>query len=797
MIKTDTSAAKHASFSGILGLERIFPHQTRRKVYVFLRDLTLVLGVVYFATFFTGGEAAPVNIILGGFMVSLSVAMIFFSAEAFFASYYGGNESRVISGSIVSFHKDDLLRSFLFSYFGRRVILRTEIPVEVIADFLKKINSPDINIDILNKDPSTETLDAKELALVIFEADQDFKKLLSSYGIDKKTFANILEWAIVDIEKEYRRELWWKREYLIKIPGIGKDWNFGRLFYLIKYGRDLSPEAVSPGIDFDIKEFGTEVKQLENTLSKGRDSNVILVGEPGAGVFDMVLEFVRKLNRGKVHPALEHKRVFALNWNNLIASKKDKASLETEILNILDEASRAGNIIVAIEDLPGFMLSAGALGVNVPSIIDTYLASPLQFLATSDNQKFHQYIEKNPELIRRFDKINIEETDEGKTIEIIENTVRKIEKTKGLFFSYPAIKEIVTGSAQYFPGTVMPDGAIDLLFGIVGSSLRKGSYIDRGDVLDFIEMKTKIPLGKMESTEKEKLLHLEPILHERIIGQEEAISVISNAMRRTRADIRNSKKPIGTFLFLGPTGVGKTETAKALAAVFFGDEKFMLRLDMTEYQKADSLQRLIGSFESGKSGVLSSMLRENPYGVLLLDEFEKAEKDVHNLFLQILDEGFFSDMDGKKVSLRNLIIIATSNAASDYIFQLVNEGKDLSGQDDNIIRKIVDTGVFKPELINRFDASVIFHPLDKSQLFQIAKIMLAKLKKRLAEKGIDFVVTDELALAVATEGANDIFGARPMNRYIQDKIEQLIAKKMIAGELVGGDKIEIKPEELK
>ncbi|KKQ82491.1 MAG: clp protease ATP binding subunit [Parcubacteria group bacterium GW2011_GWF2_38_76] len=796
MITTNKSLLRGASFIGIFGMEGIFPHKIRRKAYFFIKNTTLIIGLIYTVVFLTGANTALESQLLGGFMIFLSLTMVLFSLEAFFASYYGRNESEIISGSIIHCAGDDLLSSFIFSPFGQRVILRTEIPINIITNLLEKRGDAEVIVDVVSTDPSKEILNAKELALAIFEADQGFKKLLSSYGIDKKIFSNILDWVITDMEKEYRREAWWWREYLVKIPGIGKDWNFGRLYYLVKYGKDLAPEAVAPSIDFDIKEFGTEVGQLESILSKGRESNALLVGEPGAGVMDMVSEFVRKLDRGKIHPALEYKRVFILNWNNLVAANKDKTGLETELLNVLNEALQAGNIILVMEDFPGFMVSAGALGVNVQSILDPYLESQLQILATTDNHKFHQLIEKNPDLMRRFNQVSIEETDEEKTIEIIKNTVRKIEKTKGLFFSYPAIKEIVTGATQYFPGNVMPDGAIDILFEIIGSSLRKSDYITRNDVLNFIEMKTKIPLGKMESTEKDKLLNLESILHERIIGQEEAVSVISNAMRRTRADIRNSKKPIGTFLFLGPTGVGKTETAKALASVFFGEERFMLRLDMTEYQKSDSLQRLIGSFENGKSGVLSSMLRENPYGVLLLDEFEKAEKDVQNLFLQILDEGFFSDMDGKKVSLRNVIIIATSNAASDYIFQLIKENKDLIGQKDSIVNKIVDTGVFKPELINRFDATVIFHPLDKSELFQIAKIMLNKLKKRLTGKGINFVVTDELAMAVATEGANDIFGARPMNRYIQDKVEQSIARKMISGELVGGDKIELRPIDL-
>jgi ATP-dependent Clp protease ATP-binding subunit ClpC len=777
----------------VLPMEIFFPHKIRKTVYGILKTATILIGLAGVIIILLGVREDLYDQALGAFFVFLSFLMVLFSIESFFGSYYGKHESELISSGILYSSKGDLLRSFLKSKFGQRVVLRTEIPKDVIRDFLEQGGREMVSVT-----PEDDVGGVKDLALFILEKDATFKKLLASFGIDKKNLENILDWVVVDFEKEYRREAWWWPEFLSKIPGMAKDWNFGRLFYLVKYGEDLATKALSQSAEFDVKEFGNEVSQLEAILSTGRQANALIIGEAGVGVIDLILEFVRKLNRGKIHPALEHKRAFRLNWNNLVAANKDKTALESEILNVLNEAERAGNIILVIENIPDFILSVNAMGIILSSLLKPYLnSSSLQLIATTDNHKFHLHIEKDPELSANFSKIGVEETGEHKTIKIIENTVRKIEKKKGLIFSYPAIKEIVTAAMQYFPGSVMPDGAIDLLFEIIASGQIRHGHVSRETVLDFVEMKTKIPLGKLESTEKEKLLHLESILHERIIGQEEAISVISNAMRRTRADIRNTKKPIGTFLFLGPTGVGKTETAKALSAVFFGDERFMMRLDMTEYQKADSLERLIGSFNSGKPGVLSTMLRESPYGVLLLDEFEKAEKDVLNLFLQILDEGFFSDMDGKKVGLRNVIIIATSNAASDYIFQIVKEGRDLEKMKDDIVHKIVDTGIFKPELINRFDASVIFHPLDKSQLFQIAKLMLGKLRKRLADKGIDFIVTDELAMAIATEGSNEIFGARPMNRYIQDKIEQYVAEKMIAGEIIGGSRIELKPSDLK
>ena len=261
---------------------------------------------------------------------------------------------------------------------------------------------------------------------------------------------------------------------------------------------------------------------------------------------------------------------------------------------------------------------------------------------------------------------------------------------------------------------------------------------------------------------------------------------MSNALRRARTGVRNPNKPIGSFLFLGPTGVGKTETAKALSYVFFGSEDNMMRLDMSEYQSDDAMDKLIGSFTSGKPGLLSNMIREKQYGLILLDEFEKTNKDVLNLFLQILDEGFFSDMTGQKINARNIIFIATSNAGADTIFAMVNAGKNPKDATEEIIADIVGKGLFKPELINRFDSTIIFKPLEIVDLQQIAKIMLTKVSDRMVEKGLKLEISDALIDYVATNGSNKAFGARPMNRFIQDSVEGAVANLILNGIAVPG-----------
>ncbi len=288
-------------------------------------------------------------------------------------------------------------------------------------------------------------------------------------------------------------------------------------------------------------------------------------------------------------------------------------------------------------------------------------------------------------------------------------------------------------------------------------------------------------------------MKLEALLHARIIGQDQAIVAIAGAMRRSRAGIRNVKRPIGSFLFLGPTGVGKTETAKALAAVFFGSEESFVRLDMSEYQGTEALSKLIGGVASKEPGILSNLIREHPYAVLLLDEFEKSEATLRDLFLQILDEGFFTDARGEKVNARHLIIIATSNAGAPLIWDMVKDGRRLFDEEKTIIDTIIKQGIFKPELINRFDGVILFNPLGSVELRPIAKLLLEALAMRMKEHGIMVRITDPLLDRLIERGTDKQFGARPMRRFIQSSVEQLIADAMVSGKLKSGQTVDLTP----
>jgi ATP-dependent Clp protease ATP-binding subunit ClpC len=537
---------------------------------------------------------------------------------------------------------------------------------------------------------------------------------------------------------------------------------------------------------------------MEGILSRRNESNIILVTDDDLERSDIVIEFCKKIASGKVLPMLEHKVVFTLDIGAMTVSGAKKENFEKEFLAVMDQAVRAENIILFLPDLPSAVSSVSGIGSDLLSLLHPYLSSyNLQIIAGSDMKSFHERIESDVALMEKFEKIILTEDDEESLLSLLEERAESLESRTGVIFSYPALLQIVENTSRYFTGDVISDKALDILSELPLSVRRNGrSLVTKKDVSSITEIKTGVPTGDVGEGEKDKLLNLEKILHSRIVGQDEAVNAISSALRRARSGIESKNRPLGSFLFLGPTGVGKTETTKALAEVFFGNEKKIMRLDMSEYSGDDALQRLIGSFEGGKSGVMTSLLRENQYGVLLLDEFEKASRETHDLFLQILDEGIFSDMLGKKVNARNLIIIATSNAGSSVIWDFVKQNKDLAENKQAIVEAIVREGVFRPELLNRFDGVILFHPLSDAMLRQVATLLLKRLAKRLEEKSLELVITDELVNYLVKVGSDLAFGARPINRAIQDNVEEIIAKKLISGDIKPGSKVTLTEADL-
>ncbi len=413
----------------------------------------------------------------------------------------------------------------------------------------------------------------------------------------------------------------------------------------------------------------------------------------------------------------------------------------------------------------------------------------IQIVVGESSQRYEKGLSHDTRITQTFDVIEMNDVNEAGTLELLEQRALMHERTSGVVFSIPALQKIVESADRYFPSGSMPDKALDLLEELVPLTLRhnKTQVIPR-DVEVLVSQVTKVPVGEPTKEERDLLLRLEEVLHKRVIAQDKAIDTVAKALRRARSGVGDKDKPLGTFLFLGPTGVGKTETAKALAYVLFGDEDTMIRLDMSEFQADTSLYDLIGDADSEKEGRLETLIRKRQFGVLLLDEFEKSHKNIHDLFLQILDEGSFTSGSGTPIHLKNLIIIATSNAGADLVWQWKQEGKDITKLKEKLIDHIVSHAIFRPELLNRFDEVVIFHALDEAHVRDIARIHLESFAKRiLHEKNITVIVTDELINHIVQKGYDPKFGGRPIERAIQDEIEQRIADELLAGTLHAGD----------
>lgn len=683
---------------------------------------------------------------------------------------------------------------------GTHILIRLGVSLQDFEDFLTdyKRGIPvllDQLFDKLAETARDRDITSADLFALLFNKDQNFRDFLTAKFADEQTIRTTAKWVEQSIDREDKEKRWWSRESLGRIPGLAKTWGFGPVFTLMQFAIRIGGEtALASPVLLAGRE--NEIKLLEDTLLANANANVIVVGKPGAGKETLILSLTQMILQGKIFPELESKRLFHVSGQTIVATGKTKGNTEEILVKILNEASYAGDIILVIDQFPEFVESLDKLGIIAAQILEPYLASnTLHIIAMADITPFHKYIENNAAIMAHFTKIEVREPDEDHLLSILQDVAPHIEtQARGIIvFTYPALKKIAEAAIQYLTEGALPERAINLMQELVAYTLSRHIVLVSPElVAEYIGKKTKIPLGQITKEERDKLMNLEDRLHERVINQSEAINAIAGAIRRTRAGIGESKRPIGSFLFLGPTGVGKTETAKALAWAYFGSEDAMMRFDMTEYQTQDAIERLIGSFKKNEPGILANRMRSSPYTIILLDEFEKADKKVVDLFLQILDEGVFSDAFGEQVNMRNTIIIATSNAGSQMIWRMVEGGIDPSTKKSAIIGEIQQEGKFKPELLNRFDAIIIYQPLSTEHLKQVAHIMLKKLAARLKEQQyITLIITDELVDETTRQGYEPTFGARPMRRFIQDKIERVIAEKIIKGELARGGTIEL------
>ncbi|MFZ3054667.1 MAG: ATP-dependent Clp protease ATP-binding subunit [Minisyncoccales bacterium] len=640
-----------------------------------------------------------------------------------------------------------------------------------------------------------EEIKEGDIISALSKVEPNLLQIITDTDLEAEDFEKVNQWQERVYKKIQQIKCWWSYENLLKAGSIGRDWTAGYTPTLDSFSIDWTNEVKRRGFE-DIVGHQDQVPIIERILSKKDAGNVLIIGEPGAGRKNIIHGLIKKTLLNQSVSRLNNNRFIELDILNLSSNISSFEQMERVLDQCFKEVAYAGNVVLIINDLHDFLGGEQKAGVvDISGIIGPYLNLPsFKTICLTSLKGLHHHIENKPSLLAQFEKVEVEEMSKEETLLVLENKVFGLENQYEKFIPFITLKEIINTCEKYVHNFPFPQKAQNLLEETV---IYSGRYVDSSAVLPehvekILSEKIQIPVGKIRSKEKETLLNLEDILHKRVIGQYEAIKEISSALRRARTGVQTRKGPMGSFLFLGPTGVGKTETAKALSETYFGSEDKMIRIDMSEFQRIDDIQRLLGS--ENEEGILTTAVRESPFALVLLDEIEKAHPDVLNIFLQVLDEGYVNDNLGRKVSFTNTIVIATSNAGYQTILKAIGANKEMGEIKKELLNAIFEKGTFRPEFINRFDGVVVFKSLTKEDLMSIAQLNLDKLNNNLKQKKMSLVVTEELKNKIVELSYDPVFGAREMKRVIQDRIENVIAKALLNDALPKGASIQIDPE---
>lgn len=543
-------------------------------------------------------------------------------------------------------------------------------------------------------------------------------------------------------------------------------------------------------------EIRTEtLSQLMGALNT-EGASIALVGRDGVGKTELVYELAAKFMRpdASVPQNLWYQQMFMLDASRLVSMAGQKGGLENLVSTLLSEAYAAKNIIICFDNAELFFQDGvGAVDLTT-MLLPVVEAGRLKIILTIDEQKFLQISKRTPALANALTRVLVQPTNELETMKVLEDHLPHIEYRKKVTYMYQALKEAYKLSQRYVYDVSMPGQAITLLE--QAADYAENKLVTVQSVNRAIEQTTGVKTASAsDESEREKLLNLEALIHERMIGQERAVSVVSDALRRARSGIRNQNRPVGTFLFLGPTGVGKTELAKSLAEVYFGGENNIIRLDMNEFVSVEDVSRLIAD-GADDPGSLTAQVMKQPFSVVLLDEIEKAHSSVLTTLLQLLDEGILRDVRGREVSFRDTVVIATSNANASRIQEYIQRGYSLQQFEETFINELLNSHIFHPEFLNRFDEMVVFGPLTKRQLLQVVDLILVGVNKNLIEQKITISVASDAKEYLVEAGYDPRLGARPMRRVVQRAVENTVAKLLLSGSVQPGSTVEITKEQV-
>jgi ATP-dependent Clp protease ATP-binding subunit ClpC len=608
---------------------------------------------------------------------------------------------------------------------------------------------------------------------------------LLELGLEEKDF----ELCLIYQQKrwiKWRVAMPWEDDFSVHhLKGVNRGWIGAPTPYLDLYSKDLTKEAARVGFPEFIGR-DREVSQVVNILSQENGRNVIIVAPAGSGKTTLVNYLAKRVISGDAPPALAIKRIVALDLTGLMSEITTQGQLAERVKLMFEEISFSQNVILVVEEIHNLGIGEAGVLFNLYSLLLPYIeSSNIQFIGTTEPENYTRILEKNSAFARLFTKVELSGATSIETLQILEDRAIDLEKRTKLRVSFKAIKKCVELSEKLVHQKVLPDSALAILE--QAEVKAKNSWVIKETIEEIVSEMINMSVAEVGSGQKEQLLNLEEQIHERLIDQEEAVKAVSDTLRRSATGLREEKRPIGSFLFVGPTGVGKTELAKILAELYFKNSGAFIRFDMSEYQTSESVSQLIGVSEEG--GKLTDVVRNKPYCLLLLDEFEKALPQVLTLFLQVLEDGRLTDGAGRTVDFTNTIIIATSNAASLTIVNGLRSGKSLPELEEPISQELLQ--IFKPELINRFDKVVLFKPLSEEHLQKIVLLKLEEVFSKLKEKGYLIEFDDELVGELAKRGYDPVLGARPLRRLIQDTLEANLSKLILEEKLKKGDTFKV------
>jgi len=644
-----------------------------------------------------------------------------------------------------------------------------------------RIGVPDIIIALARTGTQTQE--------ILYDLDIDFDKL-----------RNVVEWINIQERLVHQWREFRARAARRPKSGINRAMTAIATPILDRFSQDLTLLASQGVLPLNVGRE-KEIKEIFRILESGKGYPII-VGFPGVGKTSIIQAIASMMASEDVPEILQDKRLVSLSVPALVSGAGAMGELEERLSAIIDEVVRSGNIVLYIDNIQNMVgvSSGGGKTLDISEILTEALQKKFfPAIASTNPIDYSRYIENHGGLSSVFQKVLIEEPEINEAIRILEAKAGPIEYKNKVFFSYDALEKAVTLSQRYIHDRYLPEKAISLLKEVavyVRKTKGTNSPVTGEDVAKIISERTNVEVTKITEKESEKLLNLEERIHERIINQEEAVKSVAGALRRARVELRDLQRPIANFLFLGPTGVGKTELAKTVAEVYFGSEDNMVRLDMSEYQEQSSVNRILGAppgyAGSEMGGYLTEAVRNNPFSLVLLDELEKAHPDVLNLFLQLMDDGRLTDNTGRTVDFSNVILIATSNAATEYIQKRLAQKASL----EEIKRELMEEVLFKffrPEFINRFDKVIIFKPLEFEHIKEIVKLFLKKVQQRLEDKGITLRASEEAVTELAKEGYDPIYGARPLKRKIQETVDNALANYLLQGKLARRDIAVLEP----